>query len=82
MSALFGVPVVVSDALPMDPSPGTWARRSVRHGMSDILEWLGEDVGPAPDVQTHTFLIGTDGRSVLYASAAIVDEIEEAARRE
>lgn len=28
---------------------GVIARRTVRHGMADVLEWLGEDPGPAPD---------------------------------
>ena len=53
MSDLFGITVVESDMLPIKPSPGTWARRYVRHGMADILEWLGEDVGPEPDAETH-----------------------------
>lgn len=28
---------------------GVRARRMVRHGLADILEWLGEEVGPGPD---------------------------------
>jgi hypothetical protein len=28
---------------------GEWARRAVRHGLADVLEWLGEDPGPDPD---------------------------------
>jgi len=28
---------------------GEWAKRTVRHGLADVLAWLGEDVGPEPD---------------------------------
>jgi len=28
---------------------GEWAKRTVRHGLTDVLAWLGEDVGPEPD---------------------------------
>jgi hypothetical protein len=28
---------------------GIVARRIVRHGMADVLKWLGEPLGPAPD---------------------------------
>lgn len=31
------------------PTPGEVGRRLVRHGMADILAWLGEPLGPAPD---------------------------------
>lgn len=30
------------------PTPGEDGRRIVRHGMADVLAWLGEPVGPAP----------------------------------
>jgi len=59
------MPVVVSNALPMDPSTREWARHYVRHGMADILAWLGEEVGPEPDAQTHAVSAG----GVLYVSA-------------
>ena len=29
-------------------APGEQARRLVRHGLADILKWLGENVGPPP----------------------------------
>lgn len=53
-----GVPVVVSPMLPIVPSPGTDARRLVRHGMADVLAWLGEDVGPKPGEVTHALVAG------------------------
>ena len=45
--------VVITPALPQEPSHREVARRLVRHGMADVLDWLGEDVGPAPDALTH-----------------------------
>lgn len=75
---MWGIPIVVSDALPMDPSPGEWGRRYVRHGMRDILDWLGEDVGPEPDEQTHALVISHDGKDMLYASAALVGKMKAA----
>jgi hypothetical protein len=68
---LFGIPVVESSALPIKPSPGQDARRMVRHGMADVLAWLGEDVGPKPGEETHCLLIG----GTLHASAAIVGKL-------
>jgi hypothetical protein len=29
---------------------GEWAKRAVRHGMADVLAWLGDEVGPEPDL--------------------------------
>ncbi|MDP9820459.1 hypothetical protein [Nocardioides massiliensis] len=69
--ALFGITVIESPHLPTYPSPGTDARRIVRHGMADVLAWLGEDVGPKPGEPTHAFLIG----STLAASAAMVGRL-------
>lgn len=46
---LDGINIVESTTLPLEPSPGQWARRFVRHGMADVLAWLGEHVGPRPD---------------------------------
>lgn len=28
---------------------GEWAKRAVRHGLADVLAWLGQDVGRDPD---------------------------------
>lgn len=57
-TALFGVTVVSSSLLPIDPSPGEAARRVVRHGLADVLRWLGEDVGPRPEDKTNALVIG------------------------
>lgn len=53
MPDLFDYGIVVTPVLPIKPSPGTDARRIVRHGLADVLAWLGEDVGPRPGAQTH-----------------------------
>lgn len=63
--------VVVTPVLPKPPSHREWATRLVRHGMADVLEWLGEDVGPAPDAQTHVLF--TQGW--LFASAEAYQEL-------
>ena len=55
-NGVFGLPVVVSRHLPIVPSDGENARRIVRHGMADILAWLGEKVGPKPFEETHALL--------------------------
>ncbi len=47
--------VVVSDQLPTLPTPGGDARRIVRHGLADVLTWLGVDVGPKPGEPIHMF---------------------------
>jgi hypothetical protein len=79
MSEVWGIPIVVSDVLPMDPSPGEWARRFVRHGMRDIVEWIGEEVGPEPDEQTHMLkTTDTFGGEWLYASREAVEKMREA----
>ena len=45
--------VHVSRTLPLQPSPGEVGRRIVRHGLADVLQWLGEDPGLAPDAAVH-----------------------------
>lgn len=50
------VPVVVSDQLPTLPSFGEDIVRRVRHGLEDVLEWCGEDVGPEPGEPTHAYV--------------------------
>lgn len=80
-SALWGgLRVVVSPLLPMPPSHKEDARRIVRHGLAartlsgmtvGVLEWLGEDVGPAPGVPTTALIIG----DTLHTSAAIYEDL-------
>jgi hypothetical protein len=73
--ALFGLQVYVSRSLPTPPpSPGEDARRIVRHGMADVLKWLGEDVGPKPGEVTHAVV--TEGMLVCSP------DFEYAIRRE
>lgn len=49
---LCGIPVVTVASSLLKPSERAMAgidgRRIVRHGLADVLEWLGEDVGPKP----------------------------------
>jgi hypothetical protein len=75
MSA-WGIDIIVSPALPADPTPGEWARRYVRHGMADVLEWLGEKVGPEPDQPTHAYMATNGTRDVLFASAEFVADLK------
>lgn len=55
-----GLDIITSGFAPSrPPTPGEDARRIVRHGMAEVLTWLGEDVGPAPGDRIHTaFAIG------------------------
>ena len=68
MYSLLGMNVIESPELPLHPSDGTIAKRIVRHGLADVLEWLGEEVGPKPEDLTHAFIIGNN----IYASVALV----------
>lgn len=49
---------VISETLPLCPTLDQYVVRIVRHGMSDVLNWLGEEVGPEPDDKTHFVLAG------------------------
>lgn len=72
LAAILGVPIVVSDHLPLaPPPPGVDARRIVRHGMADVLAWLGEPVGPRPGERVHAVLTG--GR--LHVSTEFLGEL-------
>jgi hypothetical protein len=64
IGSLFGIPVIESPLVPSDTAyvysntlvvgapdlafHGRWVRWYVRRGLSDVCEWLGEDVGPEP----------------------------------
>lgn len=63
-----GMTVMVSDQLPLPVSPGEEARRIVRHGMAEILEWLGEEVGPRPGDRVHVVLGVDPGNPLLERS--------------
>jgi hypothetical protein len=68
--------VVVSDALPIPPSPGADARRIVRHGMADVLEWLGEKVGPKPGEHTHAIVSGGNLHVSAHLAQAMLKRAE------
>lgn len=65
--ALGGIPIVVSDWLPLEPSVGENARRFVRHGLKDAFPWLNIEVGPKPDEKTHVLMSG--GHLLVSAEA-------------
>lgn len=77
MSTFGGIKIIESSALPVHPSPGADARRIVRHGLADVLAWLGEDVGPRPGAMTHALLVG----DTLHASVAFVGRMRSEANR-
>lgn len=66
MTIASSVDVIVSPMLPIVPSLATDVVRMVRHGLADVLEWLGEDVGPKPGEEVHA--IAMDGK-VLVSQA-------------
>ena len=70
-----GLPVVETKALPTYPDHKADARRIVRHGLTDVLYWLGEKVGPAPSEPTHIF--ATPHR--IFASAELVERLQREA---
>lgn len=69
---MFGLPVTISQHLPINPSDEDNIVRSVRHGLADVLAWLGEDVGPKPGDSCHA--IRTPDR--IHVSKAFFDEMK------
>jgi hypothetical protein len=69
-----GLEIIVSDLLPIDPSPGEIGRRIVRHGLADILEWLGEEVGPKPEDKTTALIFGSHALMARDAAVRILGE--------
>lgn len=76
-----GVDVVVSRWLPVRPGPGEVARRIVRHGLSDVLEWLGQKVGPRPEDLTHA-IGGIDPAGPLGGVVFVSQELHDQMRAE
>lgn len=73
MTSLFGLQVVVSEHATTAPDAGEIGRRIVRHGMAEILEWLGEDVGPAIEEPVPaSFIIGD---SIAFMHPSIANQI-------
>jgi hypothetical protein len=70
--------------LPIHPGPGEQARRLVRHGMADVLAWLGDEVGPGPEEATHHAIVtvdpATSGQAVLYVSRDFMQAIGRTSR--
>ena len=68
---LDGIPIVELAVLPIYPDAGETARAIVRHGLADILAWLGEDVGPEPQEPIHLLEVDNDvlGRRLLVSPA-------------
>jgi hypothetical protein len=69
LTTLSGTRVIESRYLPIRPSAGEDAKRIVRHGLADVLAWLGEDVGRKPGELTHAFF----APGFIYASAAYIE---------
>lgn len=74
---VLGMRVVIEPVLPLVPSDGENARRTVRHGMKDVLRWLGEEVGPAPYEETHCVCMRQPytGEQVIFMSRKLYTEI-------
>lgn len=65
---VFGLEVHIAPWLPLVPHHTEQARRIVRHGMADVLKWLGEDVGPKPSDEAHAAV--SDVKRMAYVSPA------------
>lgn len=63
--------VVVSPILPILPSLEEDIVRMVRHGLADVLEWLGEEVGPKPGEATHVIFASDGLGSLLLVSREV-----------
>lgn len=73
---MFDIRVIESKFLPTPPTPGDDGKRIVRHGLADVLHWLGESVGPMPGEPTHSFLLGNH---TLLVSAELGQRLRESA---
>jgi hypothetical protein len=73
---LLGLPVMEAPLLPSYADPGETARRIVRHGLADVLSWLGEDAGPEPALEaTHMIVIENEhlGRRALVSPMLLAE---------
>lgn len=77
---VFGIRIQQSNFLPLVPDHKEDARRIVRHGLKDVLEWLGEPVGPAPGEQIHAILT-SDIYSPGATSLLVSRDFDHALRR-
>jgi hypothetical protein len=70
-----GLPVIIAPSLPIAPTDAENIVRSVRHGLADVLAWLGEDVGPKPGACMHAVTTPT----AVFVSQECFDELKELA---
>lgn len=73
-----GLRVIVHPWLPEEPTLQQDIVRMVRHGLADILEALGEDVGPAPGEPIHAYIHA----GALFVSRELYDQIRAEAATE
>jgi hypothetical protein len=69
------LPVIVNTVLPIEPTAAENTVRAVRHGLADVLAWLGEDVGPKPGAATHAVQTPT----AIFVSREGYDELKKVA---
>jgi hypothetical protein len=67
-----GLPVIIAPGLPVAPTEAENIVRSVRHGLADVLAWLGEDVGPKPGACTHAVTT----TNAMFVSQECFDELK------
>lgn len=53
------------------PTPGEDGRRIVRHGMADVLAWLGEPVGPRPGEPVLSLRDHWDGLAASMSAVGV-----------
>lgn len=76
---MFGLPIIVSQHCEKPPPPGEEARRIVRHGLADVLTWLGEEIGPHPETPIQSAFI-TNGAVFMSPAARHRLQIESGSR--
>lgn len=68
-----GYEIRVSRALPIVATDAMIARAIVRHGLADVLRWLGEEPGLAPGQSGH--IVVSDERRAIYISQKFLDAL-------
>ena len=62
--SMAGIKIVPMEELPIDSWAGLEAKRMVRHGLKDVLDWLNEPVGEEPGDKVHKLM----HKNTLYCS--------------
>lgn len=78
--SVFGIPIVESDHLPIEPDQRTITRRIVRHTLADWLRYIGEDPGPRPHDAIEMILTNHAGHQIIYSSRGVLTSLTEYAR--